>query len=339
MAIRKNRAAFHVVLVLAILTGCKHPSTPEPDPQPPTPTAIWTTKAAIPTARYGAAAALVGSKIYVIGGMIGDGSISTAVEAYDTITDAWTSLSASDPLPLGLFEASAAAYSGKLYVFGGRDNSQVYDRIYCFDPSQASGSRWILLGPTLSGNRFGAAVAISNGVAYLCGGDTGVGTTTSVDRIDLRTNPVVVTADEAMPTARSLHVAAANGGIIYTLMGSEASYVNTVKRFDPAEAMGSRWSSAGTTTPRALNEAAADVASGKAYLFSGRDNVSTNGSTYTQVFDPAGPSAVEKTAMPSARFGACALSAYGAIYVIGGASSADGSSVLSVVEQYYPPLD
>ena len=340
MSMQRAGAIGGIWLVLTLFIGCQHPTTPTTDPQPPTPSSIWTTKTSMPTARYGAVAALIGSKIYVMGGTADGITYLANVEVYDTIADSWTSLGSTDPMPVGLFQAAAVAYGGKIYVFGGFSGAAVIKTIYCFDPSASDGNRWTLLAPTLSSNRFRAAAAMVNGFAYLIGGDNGGSTLATVDRIDLTASPPTVTPDDPLPSAaRSLHVACAINDRIYVFMGKEASYVTTIKAFDPAQASGARWTVVAATTPQGLEQGTGDVVSGKAYLFGGLNNVATAGSTYTQAFDPSGPSTATKTAMTTLRYGACAVAAYGAIYVIGGSSDATGATALSTVEVYYPPLD
>ena len=46
-------------------------------------TISWTTKAPMPTSRWGAGAAAVGGKIYVVGGSHGTASLNTKNEMYD----------------------------------------------------------------------------------------------------------------------------------------------------------------------------------------------------------------------------------------------------------------
>ncbi len=86
-----------------------------------TPGGSWVPKAAMPTARGGTACAVVGSAIYVLGGEGNPADASGVfpqVEAYDTVTDTWTTLA---PMPHPRHGMAAAAWDGSIYVPGGAD--------------------------------------------------------------------------------------------------------------------------------------------------------------------------------------------------------------------------
>lgn len=94
----------------------------------------WTTKAPMPTARGGAAAAVLNGKIYVAGGRPPRGS---DFAVYDPATDTWTRL---PDLPTQRNHTGAAAVGGKIYILGGRFGagfeSEQTDRIEVFDPAR-----------------------------------------------------------------------------------------------------------------------------------------------------------------------------------------------------------
>jgi len=74
----------------------------------------WTTMEPMPTARSNHSVAVVGEKIYAIGG--GDSSWLNCTEEYNTSTDTWTIKAAMPTKRSGL---SAAVYQEKIYVIGG----------------------------------------------------------------------------------------------------------------------------------------------------------------------------------------------------------------------------
>ena len=65
--------------------GAVNPPRPTPAPRP-SPSPTWITNAAMPTARYGLAAGVIGSILYAVGGSNITGDLST-VEAYDPSTN------------------------------------------------------------------------------------------------------------------------------------------------------------------------------------------------------------------------------------------------------------
>jgi hypothetical protein len=77
----------------------------------------WTMLDPMPTARSGATAEAVGTKIYVIGGMDATGISLATVDVYDTVTGNWGSAA---PMGTPRDNPGSAVIGGKIYVFGGR---------------------------------------------------------------------------------------------------------------------------------------------------------------------------------------------------------------------------
>jgi N-acetylneuraminic acid mutarotase len=75
----------------------------------------WTERAPMPTARGGAACALIDELIYCAGGEAGSSALR-ATEVYDPSADVWTEL---DPMPRGRAGTGGAALGGALWVPGG----------------------------------------------------------------------------------------------------------------------------------------------------------------------------------------------------------------------------
>jgi N-acetylneuraminic acid mutarotase len=80
-------------------------------------TNVWTTKASMPTARWGAAAGVIDGKLYVAGGRGANYSELTAMEMYDPATNSW----AARAKMLTPREGAGAAVMGNvMHVLGGR---------------------------------------------------------------------------------------------------------------------------------------------------------------------------------------------------------------------------
>jgi N-acetylneuraminic acid mutarotase len=75
----------------------------------------WTTRARMPTARSGIAAAAVGGRIYVFGGEAPEGTFDEN-EAYDPETDTWETMA---PMPTARHGLGAAVVGDTIYVIGG----------------------------------------------------------------------------------------------------------------------------------------------------------------------------------------------------------------------------
>ena len=78
----------------------------------------WTAINPMPTAKYGAQAVGIGSKVYVIGGTTTGGAVTKSVYVYDDATKAWSN--GTDMNSARSF-SSATVYDGKIYVVGGKN--------------------------------------------------------------------------------------------------------------------------------------------------------------------------------------------------------------------------
>ncbi|HVL89806.1 MAG TPA: protein kinase, partial [Actinomycetota bacterium] len=79
----------------------------------------WRVLAEAPEPRQEVAAARLGGKVYVVGGLTASGA-TTRVGIYDVAGDSWTD---GPPLPVALHHAMAAVFGGAVHVIGGFDPS------------------------------------------------------------------------------------------------------------------------------------------------------------------------------------------------------------------------
>ncbi|MDP3947378.1 MAG: kelch repeat-containing protein [bacterium] len=129
-------------------------------------TDIWTAKANPPT-NHGnwPAVAQVDGIVYAIGGSSPPG---TTVDAYDPVANTWTSKADIPvPYPPGKGYASAAAYNGKIYVFGGGGWDASTAETWEYDPSLNDWERMADM-PT---QRNVPAVGVINSKIYVYGGE------------------------------------------------------------------------------------------------------------------------------------------------------------------------
>jgi N-acetylneuraminic acid mutarotase len=93
----------------------------------------WTGLERLPAPVAAAAAAALGSTIYVTGGQ-GEGRVSgRQVWAYDTSGTGWRTVA---PLPAPRFNHSAVDLGGKLYVLGGFSGGEEHDEVFAYDPAR-----------------------------------------------------------------------------------------------------------------------------------------------------------------------------------------------------------
>ena len=125
----------------------------------------WTTKMPMPTARIGAAAAVVNGKIYVMGGFNQDyWSEDSIVEQYDIATNSWSRKS---PMPTGRSWFKAVVLNNKIYALGGvgygyLNNVEMYDPETCTWTEKAR----------FNNGRYMHGAAVVNNRIYVIGGDS-----------------------------------------------------------------------------------------------------------------------------------------------------------------------
>ena len=83
-------------------------------------TNVWTTKASMPTPRWGAAAGVIDGKLYVAGGRGADLSVLSTMEMYDPASNSWGGRA---KMLTGREGAGAAVLGGVLHVLGGTGGS------------------------------------------------------------------------------------------------------------------------------------------------------------------------------------------------------------------------
>ena len=176
-------------------------------------TDTWTTRAKLPTARYGLTISVVNGIIYAIGGM--GFSPSPTVEAYDPSTDTWTTVAAM-PTPRGWLTSSVD--DGKVYVFGGLDSGLAgMSAAESYDPatnawttqSDMPTERGLLSASTVDGRIY--VIGGSRGLAENFGG----GSTVAV--FDPATDAWTTESD--LPTARARLSTSVVDGTVYAFGG------------------------------------------------------------------------------------------------------------------------
>jgi N-acetylneuraminic acid mutarotase len=133
----------------------------------------WTTKSPMPTGRNHAFSGVVNGKIYVIGGRIGHGFVTTSsntdvVEEYDPARDLWGVAKARMISPRS--GGGWATYNGRIYVAGGEGQHEranySFRALEAYEPAT---NRWIIL-PSMPTSRHGAAGAFIGNRFHLVSG-------------------------------------------------------------------------------------------------------------------------------------------------------------------------
>jgi len=130
----------------------------------------WATKSPMPTTRPGFASAVLGGRIYILGGRDATAPVIpqppvTTVEVYDPLTDSW---STAPSMPIAVSEPMAAAINGKLYVVGGHDDFGLEtDVVQEFDSTTQS---WNVKASMPEPRAF-AAIGTIGGLIYVAAGE------------------------------------------------------------------------------------------------------------------------------------------------------------------------
>jgi len=104
------------------------------------------------------------NKIYAIGGLGSNNTLTGAFEEYDPVADSWTTES-SMSVPRSL--SSAAVFNGKIYVFGGSEaNGIISATVEEYNPETDTWS----VKASMPTARYGLAASTANSKIYAIGG-------------------------------------------------------------------------------------------------------------------------------------------------------------------------
>jgi len=205
------------------------------------PTNTWTRGAPLPVPINHANAAVVGGKIYVLGGMTGAAWAGDGRSwVYDPYTNVWTALT---PMPGGAGRGSAAmgVYNGTIWMAGGKTNGMGGASVDTVSAYHVESGTWLEVPSAakhIPGARDHGGGAVVGTKFYQLGG--------SQDGIPNRKDTVFIldlqnvvrgwtTAQGRMPTPRRGLAAAAVGTKIYTFGGEGNPDPNSKGVFDSVE--------------------------------------------------------------------------------------------------------
>ncbi len=184
----------------------------------------WRTGQNKPTPVANIDAVVLNGQVIVPGGYTAAGTPTDVVEAYDVISDEWTSLTA---LPAPRFAYAIAAYDGKAYVFGGWDGQRYANSTFVYDPQAR---RWTT-GAALPIGRGFAGAATLNDVIYVVGGYADNHEFDQCDRY--------LPKEDRWETCPPMSVGRGGlslvsvGGRLYAIGGGWTGYLTFNERYDP----------------------------------------------------------------------------------------------------------
>lgn len=227
--------------------------------------------------------AVVNNKLYVFGGYGGGNpyGVFNFVEEYNPATNTWTSKA---PMPTTRSSATAVAYNGEIYVFGGSlPSDQRTSVVEAYNPTS---NTWRTVTNIPVSNLQGYAISVIGSKAFIIGGHNGSIMVNTVMTYDFATNIWKTTGYAPLPTPRVFPYAAAapviNGKIflIGGIIGNQQSYseCSVVEVYDT---ISNTWST-DTSLPTPLASQLSLALSGTIYAVGGdiahteSDSIRTN---------------------------------------------------------------
>jgi N-acetylneuraminic acid mutarotase len=196
----------------------------------------WRDEPEMPTLRDGPSAAVVGSSVYLVGGIASfDRSYNVArsvatFERFDTATGKWETL---PPLPRALNHVALAAVGDAIYALGGEtDRLRLGDVVAESWRYDIAARRWDPIAPMPTA-RGAAATAVLGHRIYVVGGLAGRASLETVESYDVDTDRW--RREPPMSTRRNHLATAALDGLVYALGGraEDEESVRTFERYDP----------------------------------------------------------------------------------------------------------
>lgn len=134
----------------------------------------WESLAPKPLPVADAQAAVIGEKIYVPGGRLASGKISSALEVYDPRHDEWNQRA---DLPQAVAGYALVSLEGRLYLFGGWDGQKTSSAVFEYDPGDDT---WKERSSMPQPKAYASAVP-KGAKIYIIGGWDGINALTSMD--------------------------------------------------------------------------------------------------------------------------------------------------------------
>lgn len=129
----------------------------------------WRQLPSKPTAVRDIQAVILGGKIFVPGGLLGDGNVSGVLEVFDPQSEEWSTAQA---LPEPRSAYSLAVFEGRIYLFGGWDGKEYRSEVFRFDPNANS---WEVLTSMPTQRAFSCAAVSPEGEVFVIGGQNSTG--------------------------------------------------------------------------------------------------------------------------------------------------------------------
>ncbi|XP_058121603.1 ring canal kelch homolog [Anopheles ziemanni] len=233
----------------------------------------WYQVAEMPTRRCRAGLAVLGDKVYAVGGFNGSLRVKT-VDVYDPVLDQWTT---SQSMEARRSTLGVAVLNSCIYAVGGFDGSTGLSSAEMYDPKR---QEWRMIA-AMSTRRSSVGVGVVNGLLYAVGGYDGASRQclASVERYNPATDTWTQIAE--MSARRSGAGVGVLDNILYAVGGHDGPLVRkSVEAYDPVT---NKWRPVGFMTFCRRN-AGVVAHNGMLYVVGGDDGLSNLASV--EVYSP-----------------------------------------------------
>lgn len=215
-----------------------------------------------------AQSAVVGSRIYLLGGVEAESrTVSDRVQIFDSESASW---SVGAPMPSGVLGGASAVVDGEIYVLGGErlapdgDMVQVLDQVQIYDPVEDD---WRLGNPLPLPTTRGIAVSVGSQIYFINGQRSLLDVTDTVWIYD----PIEDAWRAGPSTLRGVYGATAGylDGRIYLVGGRASTLGETLDEFQILDLTLGAWRP-GPAAPVPSSEGASAVMDGRLYVAGGR---------------------------------------------------------------------
>ncbi|MGE5694966.1 MAG: DUF1668 domain-containing protein [Candidatus Sericytochromatia bacterium] len=277
----------------------------------------WRSLPNAPSARLMMAWAVLGGRIWIIGGLR-DGSPLTTVENFDPQTGSWQS---GPPLPIPLHHAAAAVYHDEVVVIGGAtDNiAQASDKVFAL-----RNGNWVEL-PALRHARAAPGAAVVGDKLVVMGGQNQKQLVPQTEVFDGNSwNDV-----GDMPRPREHLAAVSDGTYVYALGGRFLSSDKNSAAFDRFDPQSNTWTTlVDMPTPR--GSYGATYVDGRIVAVGGEDPTQVLGAA--EMYDIADGKWIKLTPLPTPCHAEVVATVGNTVYVIGGANRPTHESAVATTE-------
>jgi len=275
-------------------------------PPPPGTEGTWAALTPMSEARQEVGVAVIGNRIYVVGGFRTNGSTANTVEVYDVAADRW---SFGPPLPVAVNHPGAAALGGLLYVVAGATATGPTAALQAFDPGR---NVWEARTP-MAVARSAVMTGTLGGKLYVAGGSPAG---QAFEVYDPATDRWTSLAE--LPTGRNHLAGGFIGGRLHAVGGRPPLTLATHEAFDVAAA---RWGPL-APMPTGRSGHAAALVRGCLYVMGGEGNPNAGSGTFAENegYDPRTDQWFRLLPMPTPRHGIGAVVVGDRIYIPGGAT-------------------